>query len=111
MSDDDDVMLNPQPCCWCGETRVCRNIILLPRLAPVPGTGWSCLFCGLPEDGAIAVGCDECMADGAHERTPTWVCSGWAAPTDGVAAERVRYEDLPDTVFEHRLGFHEEDAS
>lgn len=109
MMDLDDVMGQPQSCSWCGQTRVCRNIVLIDRLAPSPGKGWGCLICGLPEDGAIAVGCEECMADGAHERTPTWVCSGWAAPADGVAPERVRYADLPDGVFEHRMHFHEED--
>ncbi len=31
------------------------------KRAPVPGTGWGCLVCGLPNDGAIAVVCDNCL--------------------------------------------------
>jgi hypothetical protein len=105
-----DVMRQEQPCCWCGKDRICRNVVLIQRLAPVPGTGWGCLICGLPNDGAIAVGCDECMA-GADLDTPVWVCSSWAGQVDGAAAERVRYEDLPPDGFGHKPGFHEEERA
>ncbi|WP_138500945.1 hypothetical protein [Nostoc sp. PA-18-2419] len=35
---------------------------MLPKKAPVLGTGWGCLVCGLPSDGAVAVACDDCLA-------------------------------------------------
>lgn len=30
------------------------------KKAPVPGTGWGCVICGLASDGAIAACCDAC---------------------------------------------------
>jgi len=30
----------------------------------IPGTGWGCTVCGLPLDGAQAVLCDRCVAQG-----------------------------------------------
>jgi len=51
------------PCCACHGTRRVRNIVMLPRRAPVPGTVWGCFVCGLPGDGAIAVLCDPCHAE------------------------------------------------
>jgi len=52
-------------CCACGvEDTTVRNLLCLHQLAPVPGTGWGCLQCGQPQDGALAVVCDAClMAD------------------------------------------------
>lgn len=50
------------PCCACGGNENVRNIMMLPFKAPVPGTGWGCVVCGLPSDGAFALLCDECLA-------------------------------------------------
>jgi hypothetical protein len=47
-------------CCVCGGFNMVQNIVLLGRAAPRPGTGWGCVACGLPQDGAIAVMCDGC---------------------------------------------------
>jgi hypothetical protein len=53
-------------CCGCGKKgRKVRNIILLDKLAPEPGTGWGCAVCGLASDGALAVLCDACCREGA----------------------------------------------
>ena len=56
-------ILKPHLCCACGESKICRVIATLNLKAPIPGTGWSCVVCGLPADGAIAVICDDCEAD------------------------------------------------
>lgn len=50
------------PCCCCGQ-RPGTQIVSLPFYAPVPGTGWGCYICGLPQDGAVAVVCDACMQE------------------------------------------------
>jgi hypothetical protein len=59
---DEKTLLNPPPCCACGKTNpIAKNIILLDRRAPVPGTGWGCFTCGLKADGAAAIICDDCL--------------------------------------------------
>jgi hypothetical protein len=65
--------------------------MMLQRRAPVPGTGWSCVICKLPPDGAIAVMCDACVG-----KAPVRVCRGFPN-----RRERVAYEDLAPDVFEH----------
>ncbi len=35
---------------------------MLKEKAPESGTGWGCFQCGLPQDGAVAVLCDDCFA-------------------------------------------------
>ena len=59
-------------CCACleegTEGNPVRNLMMLDRLAPTPGTGWGCFVCGLPLDGAVAVLCERCVeaeADGS----------------------------------------------
>lgn len=53
------------PCCACGKSGpTVRNLICLDTKAPVPGTGWGCVVCGLSSDGAMAVVCDGCLEDG-----------------------------------------------
>ncbi|MFB2770351.1 hypothetical protein ACE1AT_13830 [Pelatocladus sp. BLCC-F211] len=49
-------------CCQCGcSGQSVRNMVMLNKKAPVPGTGWGCLICNLPSDGALAVVCDDCL--------------------------------------------------
>jgi len=49
-------------CCACRRVDVeCRNLVMLHVQAPVPGTGWGCVVCGLPNDGALALVCDGCL--------------------------------------------------
>ena len=61
-------------CCACGHPdAVGRHVLTLPRRAPVPGTGWACLVCGLPAEGAFAVVCDGCQEAG---RDVQWVVAG-----------------------------------
>jgi hypothetical protein len=60
MNDDDPLDLGT--CCACHKSGpTVRNVFLLHKLAPVPGTGWGCFQCGLPFDGADAVVCDACL--------------------------------------------------
>ncbi len=71
------------PCCACGiEGPGVRNVILLGRKAPVPGTGWGCIVCGLPLDGAIAVVCDPCLETQAEIR---FACYGAITNRDRIA--------------------------
>lgn len=54
-------------CCACGKLdETVRNLIMLPEMAPVAGTGWGCSVCGLGADGAMAVVCDSCLANNAE---------------------------------------------
>ncbi len=34
---------------------------MLPFHAAIPGTGWGCLLCELPANGAVAVICHDCL--------------------------------------------------
>jgi len=88
-------------CCCCGDTRKVRNIVMLPRVAPVPGTGWGCVVCGLPNDGAVFAACDRCVH---AEARPREVVFGFASDR-----ARVPIESLSAEPFEHRQGYHEDD--
>lgn len=67
--DYDEEPLDLGTCCGCGCTgETVRNLIMLQKKAPVPGTGWGCVVCGLPSDGAVAVVCNDCLA--RAERQP-----------------------------------------
>lgn len=58
MSDHHDL----GPCCICEATgETVRNVIMLDKAAPQEGTGWGCVACGLPANGAVAVVCDRCI--------------------------------------------------
>lgn len=59
-------------CCSCGKTwhswsveapGTLRNLVSLHKLAPVPGTGWEHLAIDMPAIGAVALVCDDCLAD------------------------------------------------
>lgn len=81
-------------CCACGKRGpAVRCVLLLPHKAPVPGTGWGCVQCGLACDGAVAVLCDVCLYE---ERPVREACFGHPA-----AGERVPLSSL--------AGWHEHD--
>ena len=84
-------------CCTCGTMTGVRNIMLLDRRAPVAGTGWGCAVCQVPNDGAIAVLCDECT--GLPTRT---ICVGYPGEN-----KRIPLDELPDEPFGHHLEFHQ----
>lgn len=67
----------PGPCCACERTgEPLRNLLMLPYKAPVAGTGWGCVVCHLPADGAVAAICDACLEVGAPVVA---VCDGYPA--------------------------------
>ena len=69
-------------CCNCAcEDETVRNIILLEWRSPEPGDGcWGCFVCDLPMAGAIAVLCENCMAQSAtSDSPPQRACLGYPA--------------------------------
>lgn len=88
-------------CCSCGGRDQVNNIVCHSKRAPVPGTGWGCVVCGLDMDGAISVVCDRCVA---QQSTINEVCQGF--PTSG---KRLPLESLSSEVFEHHCELHEEE--
>jgi hypothetical protein len=86
-------------CCCCGGRRRVRNIGMLQRRGSVPGTGWGCVVCGLPADGACYVACDQCVKIDAKPRE---VVRGYAA-----SGEREPIESLSPEVFDHDMSLHE----
>jgi hypothetical protein len=101
MSQEEEIAFQPRFCCACGEIKTTvRNIAFINQKAPVPGTGWSCVVCHLPPDGAIAMVCDDCNAD--PEVQLKWAIAG------GVNSEgRVPIEELAGT-HGHDPRFHPE---
>lgn len=61
-------------CCACRIVRQLHQVRELPEYAPEPGSGWGCVTCRLPNDGAQAALCDECAANG---REPVDACASW----------------------------------
>jgi hypothetical protein len=50
------------PCCSCEKaSEDVRNIVMLEQKTTIPGSGWGCVQCGIPADGAVAVLCDDCV--------------------------------------------------
>jgi hypothetical protein len=97
----DDDPIDFGPCCACREKGpTVRNLIALEVRAPIAGTGWGCVVCGRPSNGAIAVVCDACMDVGAAIVT---VCHGYAAT--GVRTARAACTE----PFTHDMTKHEED--
>lgn len=67
--DPNDDELDLGICCACGNTEA-RNILTLALRAPVSGTGWGCVICGIPPDGALAIVCNRCLEYIAHSSRP-----------------------------------------
>ncbi len=96
MTVDDPLILGA--CCACGkEDLSVRNVICLDKEAPQAGTGWGCVVCGLPADGALAVICDECRVSG---RPLAFAVLGFVT-----RHRRIPIEELTRS-FSHRLEVH-----
>lgn len=97
------MILGSGKCCGCEKVTLLVGIEFLPLRAPVPGTGWGCVVCDLPSDGAIAVFCGVCCD--ARDRgafLPTrFACVG-SINTGG----RVPVADLGPDLFYHDLSRH-----
>lgn len=97
---NDQTKSNFGDCCACGEnTPSVRNIICHDLKGVSPGSGWGCVVCGLPPDGAVSVICDSC-ADRKNEIK--FVCVGYPARN-----ERLLVADCREP-FAHDLRFHPE---
>ena len=79
------------PCCRCGKTLDVVNVMMLNRRAPIAGTGWGCVVCGLAADGAVAVLCNDCVG-----HPPVFVCAGYPS-----AGARALHDDLDPEPFDH----------
>lgn len=62
-------------CCCCNVVDKPGNLIFISRKCAVPGMGWGCLRCDLPQDGAMATICDRCLGLGL---TPICAVGAWA---------------------------------
>jgi len=92
------------PCCACGRhDDTVRNIALLDRRAPVPGTGWGCLSCGLPPNGALALLCDECLS---QNRPLIFAVRGFLADRQRILLSELRDPYLHDEA-KHALALAE----
>lgn len=83
-------------CCNCGrEDSLVRSIVFIDRKSPEPGDGcWECALCNLPQAGAVAVLCDECLEK--SKGYPERICLGF--PADN---RRMPFSELDPEVFKH----------
>lgn len=87
-------------CCNCGQQNTVQNILFIDRKSPEPGVGcWGCIVCDLPQAGAVAVLCDECMA--GSEGYPQHVCLG--SPAEN---RRIPFSELSAEPFQHDMAKH-----
>lgn len=88
-------------CCACGDNDgTVRNLLLLDYEAPSSFEGaWGCFICDLPQRGAIAVVCDDCLT---VDQPLRWICGGQYV-RDGV---RIQLDDYVKRPFKHVESFH-----
>jgi hypothetical protein len=92
------------PCCACLKQKpTTRNLLMLPHRASVPGTGWGCIVCSLPPDGAVAIVCDDCLQS---QRELQNVIFGYP-----MEKQRVGYEAVSHTKFKHTQELHEREEA
>jgi hypothetical protein len=84
-------------CCSCRDRRA-TGFVMLRLRAPVPRTGWGCLVCHLPQNGAVAALCDQCGADPKAEIRD--VCFGAA-----ITKRRAPIETCT-KAFDHNIKLH-----
>lgn len=105
-SDTDAEWEDYGPCCICELiTPSVNNFICLDRRAPIPGTGWGCLVCDLPADGALAVVCDDCLKLFSNQEVQLKNIV-WGYPAE---KQRMPYTNLSPKNFKHDPAFHPED--
>lgn len=83
-------------CCNCGrKDSLVRSIIFVDRRSPEPGIGCrGCVVCNLPQAGAVAVLCDECLEK--SKGYPERICLG--SPADN---RRMPFSELGPEPFQH----------
>ena len=101
----DEEALDLGACCRCGKhDSSVRNLINLSRRTSIPGTGWGCMVCNLPLDGASAIVCDECLEEVALQGPASLRYAIHGYPT---AKERIEIDKLPPGEFKHTKEMHE----
>jgi hypothetical protein len=90
-------------CCACEQEISPRDpcVVMLPFEAPTGFKGWGCLVCKLPQRGAIAVLCQDCLN---ANRQPRFIATG-VHVGDNLRFPLTSYVQIP---FEHNLAFHPE---
>lgn len=82
------------PCCAClCSDKPALGVVMLPLRAGIPGTGWGCVSCNLPQDGAVAVMCESCIAG---KSALQMVCEGFVTEKG-----RRPISDLSSEPFDH----------
>lgn len=87
------------PCCICGVDGRSGNIVLLDFKGTVPGTGWGCVACNTPMDGAAAVLCDSCLELYQGGAPIVDICDGFAGN-----GRRVKLSGFAKIPFGHKPG-------
>ena len=86
-------------CCICMQTKpYVRTGVECLFAGPVPGLGWGCDICRLPNNGAIALLCDHCLESG---KAPLAVCGSYPW-----AADRVLMQEMKLVPFRHDPAIH-----
>lgn len=98
MSQEDELLMNMGNCCACQRDNKPRNMMCLSYRTPY-GHGWECFQCGLPDEGAVAAICDECVE---ANKKPLEFIKGYA-----LSRERAPLAELTEP-FEHDLSQHSE---
>jgi hypothetical protein len=91
--DDDDKLADlPDlgPCHACDRTNAdganVRNILMHPLKCLVPETGWGCVVCNLPSNGASSAVCDDCLSAG---NKPKYAFAGYPLEKDRIPIEEL----------------------
>ncbi len=74
------------PCCACGGEVNVRNIVMLNVKGTEAGTGWGCVLCHLPCDGALAVLCDDCLD---KKKEPVFAVDGYLVEKKRIPIDRL----------------------
>jgi len=98
---EEEVSLDFGPCCACEkEDPTVRNVLLLPRKAPVPGTGWGCAVCNLPPDGLVCVICDDCLKE---KKQPRFAILDLATKKLRIPMEQISTEPFDHDIQAHKM--------
>lgn len=102
--------MNLGACCICEKNdETVINVIALHFRAPILGTGWGCFKCGMPNNGALVVICDECMEtyDGKIDTSIKFIVSGYPAKRKRIPIELVDVKDR----FQHDMAQHVDEVA
>lgn len=106
--EDEPEHLDLGPCCCCEATGpTVRNLVMIERRTRLDGTGWGCVTCDLPNNGALAVICDACAEAAMRSETKQpdlrFVIDDYPA-----RKKRLPYASTDGTTWAHDPAFHPE---